>query len=243
MSFPAARPLAGKRALVTGAGKRIGRAIALALAEAGAEIAITYRQSEQEAAETLATLLQQGAKAIAIPCDVRDESSIQQAVASTLDHFGGLDILVNNAAIFESVPLEQLTAAQWDAMYQTNTRGPFLVAKAAHTALKASRGRIINIGSLGGTRPWATHAHYCASKAALHMLTQTMAKAWAPEISVNTVAPGMIAVEPGDPSFATRTPMQRDGTAEEVAAAVLFFAAGPHFITGQLLAVDGGLGL
>ena len=130
-------------------------------------------------------------------------------------------------------------------MFAVNTRGPFLIAKAAHGALKASQGRIINLGSLGGLEPWATHGHYCASKAALHMLSQTMAKAWAPEISVNTVAPGMIQIDAADASYASlalKTPMKRNGTADDVAAAVLFFATAPHFITGQLLAVDGGLG-
>jgi 3-oxoacyl-[acyl-carrier protein] reductase/pteridine reductase len=131
-------------------------------------------------------------------------------------------------------------------MFETNTRGPFLVAKAAYPHLKASRGRIVNIGSLGGIHPWATHGHYCTSKAALHMLSQTMAKAWAPEIAVNCVAPGMVVMGEVDPAyehFAAKTPMGRNGTPADVAAAVLFFAAGPHFITGQLLAVDGGLGL
>ena len=131
-------------------------------------------------------------------------------------------------------------------MFETNTRGPFLVAKAAHAALKASHGRILNIGSLGGIHPWATHAHYCTSKAALHMLSQTMAKAWAPEISVNCIAPGMIVngeVGAGYEAFAEKTPMKRNGTTADVAAAALFFATAPHFITGQLLAVDGGLGL
>jgi len=117
---------------------------------------------------------------------------------------------------------------------------------AAYPHLKAARGRIVNIGSLGGLHPWPTHAHYCTSKAALHMLTQTMSRAFAPEISVNCVAPGMIAngeVSEDNESFVRRTPMGRNGTAQDVAAAVLFFATGPHFITGQILSVDGGLGL
>jgi 3-oxoacyl-[acyl-carrier protein] reductase/pteridine reductase len=107
-------------------------------------------------------------------------------------------------------------------------------------------GRIVNIGSLGGQHPWATHGHYCTSKAALHMLSETMAKAWAPEVSVNAVAPGMIVqgeIEEAYEHFARKTPMQRNGTAEDVAAAVLFFVSAPTFITGQLLTVDGGLGL
>ena len=131
-------------------------------------------------------------------------------------------------------------------MFATNTRAPFLVAKAAHPHLRAAKGRILNIGSLGGLHPWATHAHYCTSKAALHMLSKTMAKAWAPDISVNCIAPGMIVQgEVGEAyeHFARKTPMQRNGTAHDVAAAAIFFATAPHFITGQLLAVDGGLGL
>ncbi|MES2392354.1 MAG: SDR family NAD(P)-dependent oxidoreductase [Acidobacteriota bacterium] len=241
-----AKPLAGKRVLVTGAAKRIGRALALALAEAGADVTITYRGSKSEAEQTVADLETRGVKAWAIACDVQDEASVVAAVAQTIEQMGGLDVLVNNAGAFETVELEKISVEQWDAMFNTNTRGPFLVAKAAHAALKAARGRIVNIGSLGGIHPWATHAHYCTSKAALHMLSHTMAKAWAPEISVNCVAPGMIVngeVDPAYEQFAQKTPMKRNGRAEDVAAAVLFFATAPHFITGQLLAVDGGLGL
>ncbi len=240
------RPLVGKRALVTGGAKRIGRTLALTLAEAGADVAITYRGSEAEALETVSALQALGGKALAVSCDLRQESSVSAAVAAVIDGFGGLDLLVNNAGAFETVPLEKISIAEWDAMYEVNTRGPFLMAKAAYEHLKTAHGRIVNIGSLGGIHPWATHAHYCTSKAALHMLSHTMAKAWAPEISVNCVAPGMIVMGELNPvyeHFALKTPMQRNGSAEDVAAAVLFFATGPHFITGQLLAVDGGLGL
>jgi 3-oxoacyl-[acyl-carrier protein] reductase/pteridine reductase len=241
-----ARPLAGRRALVTGGAKRIGRAIALELANAGAEVAITFRGSDAEAQQTVHALQAAGARAFAVNCDVRSEASVNEAVLAAVEQLGGLDLLVNNAGAFETAVLEEITVAQWDAMFETNTRGPFLVAKAAYPHLKAAQGRIVNIGSLGGIHPWATHAHYCTSKAALHMLSQTMAKAWAPEIAVNCVAPGMIVMGEVDPAYehlARKTPMQTNGTAQDVAAAVLFFAAGPHFITGQLLAVDGGLGL
>ena len=241
-----ARPLAGKRAFVTGAAKRIGRGLALALAEAGADVAISYRGSEAEALATVGDLQAFGGRALAVRCDLREESSVTDAVAAAVEGLGGLDVLVNNAGAFETAPLETISVAEWDAMFEVNTRGPFLVAKAAYPHLKAVRGRIVNSGSLGGLHPWATHAHYCTSKAALHMLSQTMAKAWAPEISVNCVAPGMIVmgeVNPAYEEFARKTPMQRNGRAEDVAAAVLFFATGPHFVTGQLVAVDGGLGL
>jgi 3-oxoacyl-[acyl-carrier protein] reductase/pteridine reductase len=241
-----ARPLAGRRALVTGGVKRIGRAIALELAKAGAEVAITFRGSDAEAQQTVGALQAAGARAFAVNCDVRSEVSVNEAVLAAVEQLGGLDLLVNNAGAFETAVLEEITVAQWDAMFETNTRGPFLVAKAAYPHLKAAQGRIVNIGSLGGIHPWATHAHYCTSKAALHMLSQTMAKAWAPDIAVNCVAPGMIVMGEVDPAYehmARKTPMQTNGTAQDVAAAVLFFAVGPRFITGQLLAVDGGLGL
>ncbi|MGI8772572.1 MAG: SDR family NAD(P)-dependent oxidoreductase [Acidobacteriaceae bacterium] len=238
--------LEGKIALVTGAAKRIGRSLALTLARQGADVAITYRNSEADAQATADEVAEFGVRSLAVACDVREEASVNAAVDAVIREFNAIDLLVNNAGTFETASLEAISAGQWDAMFETNTRGPFLVAKAAHPFLKGARGRIVNIGSLGGMHPWATHGHYCTSKAALHMLTKTMAKAWAPEISVNCVAPGMIVngeVDEDYAHFAARTPMQRNGTPEDVAAAVLFFAAGPHFITGQVLTVDGGLGL
>ncbi len=238
--------LNGKMALVTGAAKRIGRALALALAREGADVAITYRASAADAQETVGELTALGVRAIAVECDVREPKSVRALVDAVVAKFGRLDVLVNNAGAFQTAPLEEITTAQWDAMFETNTRGPFLVAQAAYGHLKTAGGRIINIGSLGGLHPWATHGHYCTSKAALHMLTRTMSKAWAPEISVNCVAPGMIVngeVDVEYAHFAEKTPMRRNGTPEDVAAAVVFFATGPHFITGQVLSVDGGLGL
>ncbi|MFY9937154.1 MAG: SDR family oxidoreductase [Silvibacterium sp.] len=240
------KKLQDKVALVTGAAKRIGRGIAFGLAEEGAHVAITYRDSADEARETVRELEDFGIRAAAVHANLRQPESIQSAVNQITADFGCLDILVNNAGRFETEALEKISVEQWDAMFETNTRGPFLVAQAAHPYLKAAHGRIVNIGSLGGIHPWPTHGHYCTSKAALHMLTQVMSKAFAPEISVNCVAPGMIVN--GEASaeyehFARKTPMKRNGTTQEVAAAVLFFATGPHFITGQMLGVDGGLGL
>ena len=243
---PAHGSLQDQVAFVTGAAKRIGRAIALALAEAGASVAITWRDSEPEAQQTVADLQALGVEAAAFRADLRNPDQIRSAVDAAITRFSRLDILVNSAGRYETAALETLTVEQWDAMFETNTRAPFLAAQAAYPHLKAARGRIVNIGSLGGLHPWPTHAHYCTSKAALHMLTRTMSKAWAPEISVNCVAPGMIVTGEVDPEyehFARRTPMKRNGSAADVAAAVLFFASGPHFITGQILSVDGGLGL
>jgi NAD(P)-dependent dehydrogenase (short-subunit alcohol dehydrogenase family) len=240
--------LKGKTALVTGGARRIGRETALALAAAGADVAITYLRSEREARQTAEDICRRGGRALVLPCDVREEKSVGRALKKLMEEFSGLDVLVNNAAIYATVPFEKITVRQWDEMFATNARGPFLVSQAALKFLRQRRGRIIHLGSLGGLRPWATHAHYCASKAALVMLTQVMAKALAPEIAVNCVAPGMIDLSEGRDAallwrIAGKTPMQRNGSAEEVVRAVMFFATAPQFITGQVLAVDGGLGL
>ncbi len=244
----ASKLLAGKVALVTGGARRLGRASALALAEAGADVAITFLRSAKDAGMMVKAVEKAGVRALSIRCDVTDPKSVGTAVKEVSRRLGGLDILINNAGAYETVPFEDLTLRQWDAIFATNVRGPFLVSKAALKYLRARQGRIINLGSLGGLRPWVSHAHYCSSKAALHMLTKVMAKALAPEIAVNCVAPGMIDL--GEKSaagfmrrLANQTPMLRNGRGEEVAAAVLFFAAAPRFVTGQILFVDGGLGL
>ncbi len=234
-----------RKALITGAAKRIGREVAFALARAGIDVVIAYRESQSEAEETVAAIQQLRVRSTAIQMDVRNESSVRQAVARAAEFLGGIDLLVNNAAVFESAPLAEMTLEQWDRVFETNTRGPFLVSREALPYLKAAHGRIINLGSLGADHVWPLHAHYCASKAALHMLSETMAKAFAPEVSVNCVAPGYIEMEQLEAAdrFRARTPMGRNGTPQEVAQAVLFFATAPPFITGQTLAVDGGLGL
>ena len=241
--------LKGKSVLVTGGARRLGKGIALAMADAGAQVAITYHASSAEAEETLAQIKKRGAKAVAVACDVRRESSVAAAVNTVLKEFGRLDVLVNNAGIFLSSKFEEITIEQWDDVFTTNVRGPFLMSKHCVLALRRTKGKIIHLGSLGGERPWPTHAHYCSSKAALHMLTQVMARALAPDIAVNCVAPGTIDLEDGkySPEFmrreAERTPMVRNGTAQELADAVLYFATASSFITGQIMNVDGGLSL
>jgi NAD(P)-dependent dehydrogenase (short-subunit alcohol dehydrogenase family) len=240
--------LRGKSVLITGAARRIGLVMAQAFADAGADVAITYNTSQPEAERALADLKSRTQRALALPCDVRDPLCVTETVKKVVAEFGGLDVLVNNAAVYETVKFEEITGEQWDRMFNTNTRGPFLVTQAAAPALRKSKGRVINIGSLGGLRPWATHAHYCASKAALNMLTETMAKALAPEIAVNCVAPGMInpdnsPLDDFGKRIAERTPMKRAGTSAEVAEVVLFLSTASHFLTGQVIAVDGGLSL
>ena len=235
-----------KTALITGGARRLGHASALALAKSGMNVAITYRHSDRDAHKTVAAIEKAGAKGLAVECDVTDEVSIQKALREVVRAFGGIDLLVNNAANYETAEFEKISAAQWDAIFASNVRGPFLVSREALPALRKSRGKIVNMGSLGGLRPWADHAHYCSSKAALHMLTRVMAKALAPEVAVNAVAPGMInlgekAAESFMRKMAKKTPMRQNGSAADITAAVLFFAQAPHFITGQILAVDGGL--
>lgn len=240
--------LSGKSVLITGAAKRIGRACALALAEAGADVAITYLRSRTEAQKTARDIAHHGVRALAIRCDVREEGEVRAAVKEVIVELGRLDILVNNAAFYETAEIDEITVEQWDSMFATNTRGPFLFSRAAAPELRKRRGRIINIGSLGGLRPWVSHAHYCESKAALHMQTRVLAKSLAPNIPVNCIAPGLIeSSEESSSAFmkkmAAKTPMRRNGTAADVANAVLMMALAPHFITGQILAVDGGLEL
>lgn len=248
MASANARPLRGKSVVITGGARRLGRRFALAMAKAGADVAITFHQSAREAQHTVVDLGGCGVRAVALRCDVTEEKSVKFMAKEVLKELGGVDILINNAATYETVPFTKLSLRQWDAMFASNTRGPFLVTREFIPALRERQGRVINLGSLGGLLPWADHAHYCSSKAALHMLTRVMAKALAPEIAVNCVAPGMIDLgEKSAAAFmkkmAAKTPMRRNGTAEEVCAAVMFFATAPKFITGQVLMVDGGLGL
>jgi NAD(P)-dependent dehydrogenase (short-subunit alcohol dehydrogenase family) len=242
------KQLDGKAALITGGARRLGRAIALKFAEAGADVAITFRNSAREAQATVIDLSSFGVRAVALRCDITDEKSVRGTMKEVARELGGLDILVNNAANYETVDFDKLTVKQWDAIFASNTRGPFLVSREALKLLRQRKGKIINMGSLGGLQAWTTNAHYCSSKAAVHMLTRVMAKALAPEISVNCVAPGMIDLgEEAGAAFlkrmAKQTPMRRNGAGKEIAEAVFFFATAPHFITGQILAVDGGLSL
>jgi 3-oxoacyl-[acyl-carrier protein] reductase/pteridine reductase len=240
--------LQDKSILITGGARRIGREIALAFASAGANVAITYLHSQEDAHQTLRDIEAHGVKGLCLFCDVREPLSVQKTVQEVAESFGGINVLVNNAAIYETSAFEDIMAEQWENMFMTNTRGPYLTVKEAVPHLRARKGRVINIGSLGGLRPWTTHAHYCSAKAALVMLTQIMAKALAPEIAVNCVAPGMISLAQAEPTgwlkdIAERTPMKRAGRADDVVETVLFLAQATHFLTGQIIAVDGGLGL
>ncbi len=226
----------GKRALVTGAAKKVGRAIALALGEAGADVAVHYRRSRAEAEETSAALARLGVRAPLVQGDqTLDPARIASDATSAL---GGLDLLVVNAAEFESAPAESLPRSQFEAMLAANLTGPFFLMQAALQPLRASRGAIVTLLDLCGTsQVWKGYAHYAAAKAGLAALTRLLALEWAPEVRVNGVAPGTVNSEQSE--RAKRIPLGRIGTPEEVARAVLFLASQPY-ITGQILPVDGG---
>jgi NAD(P)-dependent dehydrogenase (short-subunit alcohol dehydrogenase family) len=238
---------------VTGGARRLGKAIALAAADAGAQVAFTYLSSASQARHTAEEIAKRGGNSLMVPCDVRKEESVALAVKSVVEKYGRLDVLINNAGMFSSAKFEDIKVEDWDEVFAANVRGPFLMSKHCVPALRKAGGRIIHMGSLGGNKPWATHAHYCSSKAALHMLTRVMAKALAPEIAVNCVAPGMIDVMSDGPEksgnhelldrVAAKTPMRRNGNADDVVNAVMYFATASTFVTGQILTVDGGLGL
>ena len=238
---------------ITGGARRLGRVIAQDLAQVGYRVAITYRHSVLEAEQTVSDLRARGVDAEAFPLDLAQPEAIPPAARAILDRFGRLDALVNNAGVHSPAALDSISPSQWDEAFALHARAPMLLTQALLPELRQRGGRVVHLGSLGATSAWPQYAHYCASKAALESLTRTMARAFAPDLSVNCVAPGWIQMEDSpsdrqeDPSvaarFAARTPMQRNGLATEVAAAVRFFLTGPHFITGQILTVDGGLGL
>lgn len=230
--------------LVTGAARRIGRAIALRLYAEGARVLVHYGASEAEAREV--ARLCGGAPAYRANLESVDE--IQAMFARIADEHGALYGLVNNAARFTRVPVFEMTERDWDAIHAVNLKAVFFCAReAARLMERAGEGRIVNISSMGAFLAWPEHVHYCASKAGVVALTRGLAKALAPRISVNSVAPGVIPFEeredPAIQKMARATPAGRPGTGDEIADAVLFFLKASPFITGQVLQVDGGLGL
>ena len=235
--------LHGKVILVTGAARRIGRSIALRLAEQGAQVAIHYGRSKADAEQTAAEC---GGKAF--QADLARVSEIQKLFADVHSACGQLDGLVNNAAVYREMKILEVTEDAWDSIHGINLKAVFFCSQAAaKLMLNNGGGRIVNISSLGGLRPWTRHAAYCASKAGVIMLTKVLAKALAPEIAVNSVAPGVIHFDDEMPPpiqhLVSVTPMRRPGTSDEIAEAVLGFLTASSFLTGQVLAVDGGLSL
>lgn len=233
--------LAGQVILVTGAAKRIGRSIALRLAAEGAQVAIHYNGSEREARATAAEC----DNAPVFRANMESVADIRRLFEDVAGHFGRLDGLVNNAARFTTIDPLAIEEADWDFIHSVNLKSVFFCCQAAAKVMLAGDGgRIVNISSLGALKAWAHNAHYCSSKAGVVMLTRALGKAWAPEIAVNSVAPGVIPFDQRDERierFIAATPAGRAGTGDEVAEAVLFFLTSTKFITGQLVAVDGGL--
>jgi pteridine reductase len=235
--------LQGQVALVTGAAKRIGRAIAVRLASEGADVVVHYRHSKSEADEAVAEIEKLGRKGAALQADLCSVSQIQQLFRQTADQFGRLDILVNSAANFLPAHLEETTEKIWDTALDTNLKAPFFCAQAAAPLLRKSGGVIINFADIGGILPWTGYIPHCASKAGVIMLTKCLAKALAPEVRVNAIAPGTITMS-GDPSeweadFIRRAPLQRAGTPADIADGVSYLVHA-KFMTGQVLILDGG---
>ena len=232
-----------KTVLITGAAKRIGRGIALRAFEAGYKVAIHYGSSEKDARETA----EQCGSAPLFRANLESVDEIRRMFQEVDERCGSLYGLVNNAARFKRRDALEMTEADWDFIHSVNLKATFFCCQQGAILMKKSgTGRIVNISSLGGLRPWAEYPHYCASKAGVIMLTKALAKAFAPGITVNSVAPGVILSSPEEPrtqDMIAATPAKRRGTVEEVAEAVLYFLNASDFITGQLVAVDGGLSL
>lgn len=220
----------------------MGRGIALCLAKEGARVAIHYGGSEAEARATAAECN----NAPIFQADLEKVSDIERLFDQVGNHFGRLDGLVNNAARFTEIDPLKVTEADWDFIHSVNLKATFFCnQQAAKHMLKTGGGHIVNISSLGGLKGWPTHAHYSASKAGVIMLTRALSQAWAPKVSINSVAPGVIPFEEKDEEriqkLVKQTPAGRAGTADDISDAVLFFLTAPEFITGQVIAVDGGL--
>jgi NAD(P)-dependent dehydrogenase (short-subunit alcohol dehydrogenase family) len=233
--------LTGRTVLVTGAAKRIGRSIALHLHGRGARVLIHYGASRAEAERTAAEC----GGAELFQANLESVGEIEGMFAEVERRVGRLDGLVNNAARFTKFDPLEVTEADWDFIHDVNLKAVFFCAQqAAKRMRRDGGGRIVNISSLGGLRPWAEHAHYCASKAGVIMLTKALAKALAPEVTVNSVAPGVIPYGEWNAAMEDllrATPAGRVGTGEEIAEAVAYFLTAGNFVTGQVLAVDGGL--
>jgi 3-oxoacyl-[acyl-carrier protein] reductase/pteridine reductase len=229
-------------ALVTGAAKRIGRSIALRLAAEGAAIAVNYRASKAEAEGVVREIQALGGKAVAIQANVSRREEVAGLFRAVEQEFGRLDILVNNAGEFFAAKFEDLTDEQWDGIMNVNLKSQFFCAQAASPIMKRQgRGRIINLASLGGLLAWPGYTHYCVSKAGSIMLTRCLARALAPEILVNAIAPGTIQFpgEPPDEEYIRLVPLHRTGTGDDIADAAVYLATA-DFVTGQVMVVDGG---
>jgi NAD(P)-dependent dehydrogenase (short-subunit alcohol dehydrogenase family) len=235
--------LNGKVALVTGAGKRLGRAVALRLASEGADVAVHYRGSDAEAREVVAEIEKLGRRAIAMRAELTGVEEIRALVQRVAHEFGQIDVLVNSAANFLASSVISTTEEIWDASLDTNVKGPFFLAQAAAPWLRRAKGVIVNFADTGGILGWPGYIAHSVSKAGMIMLTKTLAKALAPEVRVNAIAPGTITM-PGDPpeweqEFVKVAPLKRTGMPEDVTEAVSYLVSA-KLLTGHVLVLDGG---
>lgn len=233
----------GKVVLVTGAGKRLGRAVALRLASEGADVAVHYRGSDAGAREVVGEIEKLGRRADAIRAELTSVEEIRALVQRAAHEFGRIDVLVNSAANFLPSSVISTTEEIWDASLDTNVKGPFFLAQAAAPWLRRSNGVIVNFADTGGILGWPGYIAHSISKAGMIMLTKTLAKALAPDVRVNAIAPGTITM-PGDPpeweqEFVKIAPLKKTGTPEDVAEAVSYLI-GAKFLTGHVLVLDGG---
>jgi pteridine reductase len=239
--------LAGRTALVTGAARRVGAGIVRALHGAGAQVVIHCHRSLAPARALAAELeAARPASTCVIACDLLDAAALPGLIAKARERFGELHLLVNNASTFYPTPLGSITVAQWDDLLGTNLRAPLLLAQAAAAELRRTQGALLNIVDIHGLRPLRDHAVYSVAKAGLIMLTHALARELAPEVRVNAIAPGPVLwpdapmSEERKQKIIERTPLHRHGSPDDIARAVLFFASEAPFVTGQILAVDGG---
>lgn len=232
-----------KVALVTGAGKRLGRAVAMRLAQDGADVIVHYRSSAVEAQEVVKGIEALGRRSAALGADLTRVNEVRKMFDEVCEMFGRLDILVNSAANFKHTAFATTSEEVWDAILDANLKSVFFCCQAAAPLLKEARGAIINFSDIGGILAWPGYIPHCVSKAGVIMLTRTLAKELAPEVRVNAIAPGTITM-PGDPpeweaDYIRRAPLKRSGRPEDVADAVAYLASAA-FLTGQVLILDGG---
>ena len=237
--------LNGKAALVTGGAHRLGRAFALGLARAGADVIVDYQTSADDAAETVAEIRALGRRAEAVRADVASEADVRRLVAACEAVLGRLDVLVNSASLFHSAPVESTTTEDWDRTLAVNLKGPFLVSREAAPLLRADGGGlIVNIADLSAFQPWPSYVAHAVSKAGLVHLTRVLARAFAPAIRVNCIAPGTVLPPEGyteaesDPKGSRRV-LRPEGTPEDAVRALLYFVDA-DFVTGEVAVVDGG---
>jgi NAD(P)-dependent dehydrogenase (short-subunit alcohol dehydrogenase family) len=242
--MPEERRLSGRVAIVTGAAKRLGRVVALRLADEGADVAVHYGKSATEAREVVDEIESRGRQAASFSAELTSVPAIQKLFDDVAHRFGRLDVLVNSAANFLEAKFGETTESRWDSSLDTNLKAPFFCSQAAAPHLERSgRGVIINFSDIGGLLGWREYLPHSISKAGIIMMTRVLAKELAPKVRVNTIAPGTISM-PGDPpeweaDYIRRAPLGRSGRPEEIADAVVYLIAA-EFVTGQVLVLDGG---